>query len=221
VNASYVFETPGIYVVTLTVSDAEGHSSNDTVTIFVQDVTAPTIEVEDYVAVSENSPVNFDASSSYDNADIVNYHWVFGDGTAENTTVPKVIHIYTQSGVYNVELTVTDTTGNVNGTFISIVVHRDTDGDGIPDYLDADDDGDGIPDDWELHYDLDPLDSSDASGDSDGDGVSNLEEYRNDSDPKGYDFSTFTLSIVLVVAVILSMISFGIFYSRKVQERIK
>ncbi len=73
----------------------------------------------------------------------------------------------------------------------------DTDGDGIPDYLDPnpndgpladndndgilnnvdpDDDNDGISDIDELANGLDPLDSSDADEDNDGDGISNRDE---------------------------------------------
>jgi PKD repeat protein len=218
VNASYFFEMPDVYVITLAVSDAEGHSSNDTVMIIVRDNTAPTIEVDDYATAIEDNPINFDASRSYDNAGIVNFQWVFGDGTVENTAVPAVMHIYSEPGVYNVELIITDITGNVNSTIISIVVYRDTDGDLIADYLDTDDDGDGIPDEWEILHELDPLDASDATLDSDGDGISNIEEYQRESDPKVYDFPDYTLSIVLVVAVIIFMISFGIFYTRKLQK---
>jgi len=53
----------------------------------------------------------------------------------------------------------------------------DTDGDGEGNNADTDDDGDGMPDDWELAYDLDPLNKYDADGDPDGDGVSNYDEY--------------------------------------------
>lgn len=53
----------------------------------------------------------------------------------------------------------------------------DSDGDGIPDNIDADDDGDGMPDVWETTYGLDPH-TNDADGDKDGDGLTNLEEYQ-------------------------------------------
>jgi PKD repeat protein len=188
VDASYYFETPDVYVITLTVSDAEGYSSNDTASVIVRDNTAPSIGVEDYATVVEDNPISFDASKSYDNIGIINYSWVFGDGTIENTSVPSVVHVYGEPGVYDVELTVTDTIGNVNGTLISIVVYRDTDGDLISDYLDVDDDNDGIPDEWEIRCELDPLDPSDATLDSDGDGINNLEEYKIDSDTKAYIF---------------------------------
>jgi PKD repeat protein len=215
VDPSYYFETPDVYLVTLTVSDAEGYFSNDTVSIFVRDKTAPTIEVDDYTTIVEDNPVSFDASGSYDNIGIANYYWIFGDGTSENTSVPTVIHIYNQPGVYNVELVVTDMIGNLNGTFISLVVHRDTDGDLIADYLDVDDDGDGIPDEWEIIHGLDPLDPSDSTLDSDGDGVSNLEEYQQESDPRVYDYSDDIVSIVLGVILVLLIIGLVFFYTRK------
>lgn len=71
----------------------------------------------------------------------------------------------------------------------------DTDGDGVPDYLEtilgtnpnnADTDGDGLPDGWELKYGLNPRSAAGrdgAAGDFDNDGVSNLDEYLQGGDP--------------------------------------
>jgi PKD repeat protein len=201
VNPSYTFETPGVYTVTLNVTDAEGHFTTDTVVITVRDVTPPLIEIGNYATVVENAPVNFDASGSYDNVGIIDYQWDFGDGTFENSTIPSVIHTYTKPGVYTVILTVVDETGNVNSASISIVVYRDTDRDFLADYLDADDDNDGMPDDWEILHGLDPLDPSDASLDRDGDGFSNLTEYQMDSNPNVYTSpSPFPLFVMLTIA---------------------
>lgn len=46
-------------------------------------------------------------------------------------------------------------------------------------------DGDGIPDYWELQFELNPKDPSDAMADPDGDGYANIEEYANNTDPRG------------------------------------
>src|SRR2546425_12001331 len=44
-TASYVFATPGTYIVTLTVRDADGNIGTDTVTVTVRDVTPPVVTV--------------------------------------------------------------------------------------------------------------------------------------------------------------------------------
>lgn len=59
----------------------------------------------------------------------------------------------------------------------------DTDGDTQGDACDADDDNDGMPDSFETHYDLNPLDASDADLDADGDKLSNLDEFLAGRNP--------------------------------------
>lgn len=49
----------------------------------------------------------------------------------------------------------------------------------IPDY-----DRDGLPNAWELQYQLNPLDPTDAAGDADGDGLSNADEYALGTNPR-------------------------------------
>ena len=213
-SPQYYFKTPDSYVVTLTVSDPEGNYSNDTITVIVKDTTPPFIEVEHNGSVIEDNPIHFDASKSYDNIGIVNFSWNFGDGTFDNSSESSVVHVFSEPGVYNIELLAKDVTGNVNSTLVVVVVYRDTDGDLIADHIDEDDDGDGMSDEWELNHELNPLDPSDAFLDSDGDGVNNFEEYQINTDPKGYEIEDHLLSDVLVAAVIISLISYALFYTR-------
>ena len=48
-------------------------------------------------------------------------------------------------------------------------------------------DQDGMPDNWEIAYDLDPTDASDASDDNDGDSRTNQQEFNQGSDPHRFD----------------------------------
>ncbi len=75
----------------------------------------------------------------------------------------------------------------------------DTDGDGLLDKAELDDgldplrvdsDRDGMPDGWETLYELNALSASGAdgaNGDLDGDGVLNIDEYRNNCNPRARD----------------------------------
>jgi PKD repeat protein len=60
-------------------------------------------------APHENETVQFDASASTDDGQIVSYTWAFGDGSSGSGVRPT--HAYSVSGTYNVILTVTDDRG--------------------------------------------------------------------------------------------------------------
>jgi len=77
-------------------------------------------------------------------------------------------------------------------TQVALLPPKDTDGDGVPDTLDAfksdpkwayDTDKDGMPDEWETRYGLNLYDPKDAGQDKDGDKVSNLAEFKANTNP--------------------------------------
>jgi len=120
VNPTYTFQTPGIYTVTLNVTDAAGNWDTDTVVITVLDVTSPVADAGSDQRVYEGTEVAFDGSGSTDNVDIVSYVWNFGDettGTGVTTT-----HTYTEPGIYTVTLNVTDARGNWDTDDVVITV---------------------------------------------------------------------------------------------------
>ena len=70
-----------------------------------------------------NQIITFNASSSYDpDGTIVKYEWDFGDGNITNTTEEKINHSYSEAGIYEVTLTVTDNEGAKNSTTKIITV---------------------------------------------------------------------------------------------------
>src|SRR5439155_24947852 len=57
----------------------------------------------------EREAVQFDASASHDDGQIIAYAWAFGDGTTGTGVRP--VHIYQAAGNYQVILSVTDDRG--------------------------------------------------------------------------------------------------------------
>ncbi|HEX2362891.1 MAG TPA: PKD domain-containing protein [Jiangellaceae bacterium] len=106
----HIFQFPGTYIVTLTVRNAWGESTES----MGVTVVAPTDVDFTYVASGPNAPatVNFTDASSPGGT---SYDWTFGagQGTGTGTTVS---HGYSTAGSYDVTLTVTYPTGPVSTT---------------------------------------------------------------------------------------------------------
>jgi hypothetical protein len=125
-NATYVFDIPGNYNITLTVEDSLGDQSNDTVHVTVLDITPPVpiIEINNLGqsrTIDINAPITFDGSQSYDpeGGTIQAYLWDLGDGTKATGQVAGP-HQYDNDGTYTVNLTVVDDAGNVAFTTVTI-----------------------------------------------------------------------------------------------------
>jgi chitodextrinase len=124
---TYTFNSPRVYHVNLTVSDLEGRSSTDSITITVKDITPP-IAIIILQGVSPNQMIEvgqsilFNGSRSYDpeNGTIINYAWNLGDGTTYFGS--SLSHAYANPGTYNVSLTVTEDGGNTNTATVIITM---------------------------------------------------------------------------------------------------
>jgi hypothetical protein len=66
---------------------------------------------------------------------------------------------------------------------ISNINQENWDGDVEGDVCDNDDDNDGLPDDYEISFNFDPFDDTDADMDNDNDGLTNLEEFLAGRNP--------------------------------------
>jgi len=110
-TASHSFAKDGVYVVTLTVTDAEGAKGTKKTQITIQNK-APSANAGADRIVNEDDVVNFNAGGSIDTTSDINsltYYWDFGDGTTGNGILAS--HKYAEKGIYTTTLRVTDDDG--------------------------------------------------------------------------------------------------------------
>jgi len=123
VAPSHTFSVPGVYTVTLTVTDGVGSWSMDVMTVTVRDITSPVPDAGPDLTVDEVTEVTFDGAASSDNVGITDCTWTFNDGTGEITLqgiAPS--HIFTVPGVYTVTLTATDAVGLSSADTMTVTV---------------------------------------------------------------------------------------------------
>jgi heat shock protein HslJ len=119
------FDQPGLYNVTLTVTDQNDLSNSSSLPIEViapeEPDTPPTAVIAGPDQASVNEQVTFDGGNSIPGSGaIVAYDWDFGNGASGNG--PSASTAYESPGSYQVSLTVTDENGLSNGTSAQIVV---------------------------------------------------------------------------------------------------
>jgi PKD repeat protein len=121
-EVSYVFSDPGIYTVTLNVSDAAGNWNLRLFNVTVKDVTNPIIGVFD-VEVDEDSIFSFDGSKCSDNVGIDNWTWSFKDGNNDILIYgSSPSYTFADPGVFGVTLTARDEAGrSASGQFLVTV----------------------------------------------------------------------------------------------------
>ena len=107
-NAVNTFNGAGTFDVILTVTDADGLSSSESVTITVTGANQAPVAKASASTISGIAPleVNFTGSESSDDAEITVYSWDFKDGNTATTA--NAVNTFTEPGTYAVVLRVTD-----------------------------------------------------------------------------------------------------------------
>jgi len=109
----YTFEEPGIYNVTLTVTDAAGNWDAAFATITVRDVTDPVAMPPPSLAINIGQSVVFDGGASSDNVRVVRWVWNYTYlGVPVEVEGVNVTRLFEAKGNYTVRLTVFDAAGN-------------------------------------------------------------------------------------------------------------
>ncbi|NQS97667.1 MAG: PKD domain-containing protein [candidate division Zixibacteria bacterium] len=124
VEVSHRFQAAGIYQVTLTVDDGDSVNNSSAFTTVKVKVNHPPIAVggPDRI-VSPGETVEFDGSFSEDrDGEIIGYRWDFYDGASAEGA--KVSHVFSEPGLNNVVLTVTDDSRVESGVAADTVLVR-------------------------------------------------------------------------------------------------
>jgi PKD repeat protein len=118
---THAYAHRGVYTITLVVTDGEGLTNTCTQRITVLDRPPVASFTTSAASVLTGTAVYFNASCSYDpDGVIVGYFWTFDDG--KNATGLTASHAYSQKGVYNVTLIVTDNDGSIGTSASTITV---------------------------------------------------------------------------------------------------
>jgi PKD repeat protein len=120
-NPSHMYDTPGTYTVTLTVTDEHGCSDEETKEAYITSNEGPTAAFSaDPTSGYAPLMVQFTDESVAGDNPIVSWEWDFGDVDTSSAQNPS--HIYGSTGTYIVTLTVTDEHGCVDDATTTIVV---------------------------------------------------------------------------------------------------
>ena len=105
---SHIYTSAGTYPVTLIVTSDNGCVDSITVMVTVNELPVVAFS-SNFAAGCGPVPVSFNDLSSVPGGVIMGWYWDFGDGGSSLEQNPT--HIYTQSGTFNVSLTVTSDKG--------------------------------------------------------------------------------------------------------------
>jgi|GEM_PF-872265 len=121
-NPSAIYNTPGVYSVSLTVTDNDGASAVKSTTVMVNPPNIAPVPVIVATPLTGSAPlvvsVNGAGSSDADGS-VVSYAWSFGNGQVATGALAQTTFV--AAGTYVVRLTVVDNRGTSRNTTVTIV----------------------------------------------------------------------------------------------------
>ncbi len=124
----FTFDLAGKYYVNLTVRDAVGLTGRRWVSVYARDLEDPVAIAPEDMVGQQHWTVTLDGGASHDNMGIGSYFWTFVyNGTDQNLSGEKVSFTFHDAGVYDITLTVVDTTGNIATDTVTVTIRDITD----------------------------------------------------------------------------------------------
>ncbi len=115
----HVYATNGTYTATVFILDRDGDVASGTVQVNVLNVVPVVNFTMNQTVVLVGVPVEFTFTGVANNTPCV-FDWIFGDGSIPASGI-AVVHVFTQPGMYNVSLNVTDSDGDIDRIYILII----------------------------------------------------------------------------------------------------
>jgi len=122
-HTNHTYSRPGEYPILLTVTDRNGNTSTDSMTIIVENVLPTVTGTADRYTANEDEIINFLITGIHDTpSDSLSFHWDFGDGNT--STSPTPAHAFSRMGNYSVVLTAIDRFGGNTSTTMHVTIHN-------------------------------------------------------------------------------------------------
>lgn len=126
-EAVHLFEAPGRYRITLTVTDSLNRAATTVAEVRAEGGTATAVLAATPVEGVAPLLVHFDGRSSSAGLDaILDYYWNFGDGATSREAAP--VHIYNRPGTFTATLRVVSGGGAEDTAQVSIAISPKPDG---------------------------------------------------------------------------------------------
>src|SRR5258708_4561170 len=120
---SHIYDRPGVFQVTLYVTDAAGGRNWDSLDITVVEDQPPAATLSVPQSALTDAPVRFDSSGSRDADRIASYTFDFGDGYNLLTQIdPVATYSYRRAGVFRASVTATNNHGQSSTAHAEIVI---------------------------------------------------------------------------------------------------
>ncbi len=113
-NPKYTYYYPGVYIVTLLVTDDDDSNATDTITVTVKN-RKPIVEIGEDVVGFVYEIIYFNIEAFDTDGYLTSFEWDFnGDSIIDwhSAAMIPTIHFYDAAGIYNATLTVTDNYGD-------------------------------------------------------------------------------------------------------------
>ena len=124
ISPQRMFPVPGIYTVTLNVTDASGYWDTDTAVLTVWDITHPTADAGPDIVADEDTAVQLSAAACSDNVGIVNYTWSFTERYVDKVLYGQTpSYVFATPGNYAITLKIWDAAGNWAVDTVSVLIY--------------------------------------------------------------------------------------------------